>query len=212
MTSHRGWDYSVNSMGKKEILKEGIGVLSTLTSRIKKTGASIDLSDIESPEQSFQRIYGKTAKTPLSPPETKAETVETEAPAPPEVSEDIATACVPCTIGHMSACAGLLNEAVRFKKDGLNSNQVMDDIGKCSMELNALERVDLTPEKIETTKGWERPIAEEALQQSRSLRHRLEEVKDMEELEKIAADTQKYYTKLNRDWYKGRLSKLNNQR
>ena len=142
-------------------------------------------------------------------PATLPANISQEKSSTAEISnQDIATACVPCSVGHFSACAGLLNEAARFKKDGLTSNQVMDDIGKCIMELNALERVDLTPEKIQTTKGWEQPIAKEALQQSRNLRHRLEKVESMEELERIAADTQRYYTQLNRQWYQGRFRNL----
>jgi len=160
------------------------------------------LGRVDSPTREAQ-------EPPTTAPQTASRAPESEEPIiTTRNGEDIATACLPCSVGHFSACAGLLNEAARFKKEGLTSNQVMDDVGKCIMELNALERVDLTPEKIQTTKGWERPIAEEALQQSRNLRHRLESVENMEELEQIAADTQRYYTQLNRQWYRGRFSFL----
>ena len=59
------------------------------------------------------------------------------------------------------------------------------------------------------TPGWEKQIAEEALQQSRQLRHRLEGIESIEELEQLAADTARFYKKINRAWYKGRYS-LNN--
>ncbi|MBA7693022.1 hypothetical protein ES703_101597 [subsurface metagenome] len=67
--------------------------------------------------------------------------------------------------------------------------------------------MDLTPEKLRSTPDWERDIAEEALQQSRSLRHRLETIKGIEDLGQIAADTEGYYRRLNREWWKRRIAK-----
>jgi len=120
----------------------------------------------------------------------------------------IATACVPCALGHFSQSAGALNEAMRFKKDGIGSNEVLDRIASVLEEQNALERFDLTPEKLQKTPGWEKQIAEEALQQSRQLRHRLEGIQSIEELEQAAADTARFYKKINRAWYKGRFRNL----
>jgi len=122
--------------------------------------------------------------------------------------EDIAIACVACAVNHFSTSAGLLNEAVRFKKDGITSNEIIDRVAKVLEEQNALERVDLTPEKMRSSPEWERDIAEAALQQSRSLRHRLETIKTIEDLEQAAADTETYYRKLNRTWWKGRFANL----
>jgi len=137
-------------------------------------------------------------------PSTATETtLPEEIPAP-----DIATACVPCAIGHFAGAARLLNEAIRFRDDGIESNQVLDDIAGTIGELNAMERVDLTPERLQRTPGWERAIAEEALRESRKLRHRLEGIGSMDEIEKAAADTESYYKKLNRQWYRGRFNKL----
>ena len=123
-----------------------------------------------------------------------------------DVHQKIATACIPCSLGHFSTSAGLLNEAVRFKNDGITSNEVLDRIAKILEEQNALERVDLTPEKIQSSPRWERELAEEALEKSRSLRHRLESVETMEDIEQIAADISKYYRELNREWYKRKLA------
>jgi len=81
-------------------------------------------------------------------------------------------------------------------------------VAKVLEEQNALERVDLTPEKIRSSPEWERDIAEEALQQSRSLRHRLETIESIDELEQAAADTEIYYRKLNRTWWKRRFANL----
>jgi len=123
-------------------------------------------------------------------------------------AQNIATACVPCAIGHFAGAARLLNEAIRFRDDGIESSQVLDDIAGAIGELNALERVDLTPERLQRTPGWERDIADQALRDSRELRHRLEGISSMEEIEKAAADTESYYKKLNRQWYRGRFSKM----
>jgi len=135
-----------------------------------------------------------------------------ESPADSSQGENIATACVPCAIGHFAGAARLLNEAVRFRDDGLESDQVIDDIAAAIGELNAMERVDLTPERLQRTPGWERSIADEALRESRGLRHRLEAVDSMEEVEKAAADTESFYKKLNRQWYKGRFQRLGREK
>ena len=136
-------------------------------------------------------------------PATATETLLDEIPI-----QDIATACVPCAIGHFAGAARLLNEAIRFRDEGMGSNQVLDDIAGAIGELNAMERIDLTPERLQKTPVWERDIADEALRESRKLRHRLEGIDSMEEVEKAAADTESYYKKLNRQWYKGRFGHL----
>jgi hypothetical protein len=130
----------------------------------------------------------------------------------PEISQEIATACVPCAIGHFSGAVKLLNEAIRFRDDGIESNQVLDDIAGAIGELNAMERVDLTPERLQRTPGWERSIADEALRESRKLRHRLEGISSMEEIEKAAADTESIYKQINRRWYRGRFSNLGDKK
>jgi hypothetical protein len=117
----------------------------------------------------------------------------------------VASACVPCAIGHLSTSARLLNEAVRFKKDGLTSPQVLDDIAAVLGEQNALERIDLTPEKIEGLPEWEKQMANVALEKSRELRHKLEGIQSMEQLESLAAETEKFYRYLNREWLSKRL-------
>jgi len=139
--------------------------------------------------------------------ETKLPPITQEvAPAPEQ--EGIATACVTCALGHFSTSSGLLNEAIRFKEDGITNNEILDRIAMCLEEQNALERVDLTPERLQKTSAWEREIAEEALKQSRKLRHRLEGMSTIEELEQATVDATTYYKQLNRQWYKGRSAHL----
>jgi len=138
-----------------------------------------------------------------STPKNPTPTIKEPETAPKQA---VATACVPCALGHFSTSAGLLNEAVRFKKEGITSNEILDRIAKVLEEQNALERVDLTEEKIRKTPAWERDLAEEALQQSRSLRHRLETLTTIEELGQAAADSEEYYRNLNRKWWKRRFA------
>jgi hypothetical protein len=122
-------------------------------------------------------------------------------------TEDVKSACLPCAVGHFSASSALLNEAMRFKKDGLANPQVLDDIAAALGEQNALERIDLTPAKIELLPDWEKEMANIALERSRELRHSLETVQNMDELEKLAAATEEFYKQLNRDWTMKRLEK-----
>lgn len=129
---------------------------------------------------------------------------------PPGATEksEIATACVACAVGHFSTSSGLLKEALRFKSKGITSNEILDRIAGALEEQNALEREDLTPEKIQRLPEWEKEIAEEALTQSRQLRHRLEVIQTIDELNQLTADTRSYYLKLLRQWYRGRFSNL----
>lgn len=127
---------------------------------------------------------------------------------PTKSAKSVATACVPCALGHFSTSAGLLNEIARFKKDGITSDEVLDRVAKVQAEQNALERVDLTPEEIQALPPWEKDLAEDALSQSRMLRHSLESFTSIEQLEQAAADTSFFYKELNRRWFKGRFSHL----
>ena len=120
-------------------------------------------------------------------------------------AQPVASACVPCAIGHFATSARLLNETVRFKKDGLTSPQILDDLAAVLGEQNALERIDLTPEKIEALPEWEKEQAQIALDKSRELRHRLEAIQSIDELDELAADTEKFYRLLNRYWASKRL-------
>lgn len=138
---------------------------------------------------------------------TTATTAVQESETTPK-QEAVATACVPCALGHFSTSAGLLNEAIRFKTEGITSNEILDRIAKVLEEQNTLERVDLTQEKIQSAPQWEREIAEGALSQSRSLRHKLEDLSTIKQLEQAAADTESFYKALNRKWFKQRFAHL----
>ncbi|MBA7593232.1 hypothetical protein ES703_00150 [subsurface metagenome] len=127
---------------------------------------------------------------------------------PVKAPKTVATACVPCALGHFSTSAGLLNEIARFKGEGITSDEILDRVAKVQEEQNALERVDLTPENIQALPPWEKELAEDALSQSRKLRHSLESFTTIEQLTEAAADTSSFYKELNRKWFKGRFAHL----
>lgn len=114
-----------------------------------------------------------------------------------------------CSLGHLSVCSGLINEAMRFgRSNGMDSNEVIDRVSHCLSELNALEREDLTSEMIIDLPPWEKEIAVEALETSRSTRHLLERITTTDELEKAAAKTQTAYTQISRRWFKERVTRM----
>ena len=126
-----------------------------------------------------------------------------------EKATSIPAGCVPCSIGHLGTCTGLLNEAMRFAhKDGIQSEEVIDRVNMCLDELNALERVDLRPEMIHHLPEWEKTLAEQALTLSRSLRHDLEGLSNISSLEEISANTQTKRKEIGRTWFTKRISLL----
>ena len=126
-----------------------------------------------------------------------------------EVNKGVATGCIPCSINHFSTCSGLLNEAMRFgRKDGIASEEVISRVGMCMDELNSLERVDLRPEMIHDLPDWEKTLAEKALDLSRSLRHELEGISDISNLEGVAATTQTKRQEIGKAWFKERFTRM----
>ncbi|MBA7674489.1 hypothetical protein ES703_82703 [subsurface metagenome] len=160
------------------------------------------------PPRNPQKALEEFAATTTAPVAHKEAPPEKKPTATTQKPQDIATACVPCALGHFSTSAGLLNEAVRFKDEGITSNEILDRVAKVLEEQNTLERVDLTQEKIQSASAWEQEIAELALAQSRELRHSLENFQSIKQLEKAAAGTSTFYRELNRRWFKQRFAHL----
>jgi len=153
-------------------------------------------------------IKNRPLRIQTSPAPERTPPVELPKPqAKPADAE--AVACIPCSINHFSTCTGLLNEAMRFaREDGLTSPEVIDRIGKCTDELNALEREDLTSERIINLSGWEKELAEQALKFSRETRHRLDNLTSVEELEAVTANTQREREAIGRSWFQKRLQNM----
>lgn len=129
----------------------------------------------------------------------------------PEKATAIATGCIPCAIGHLGTCSGLLNEAMRFAgadDDGMASNEVIDRVGFCLNELNAMERVDLRPEMIVNLPEWEKKLVDQVLLASRNTRHQLEALESVETLKEAAATTQGTHKGIWRDYIKHKAANL----
>lgn len=138
-----------------------------------------------------------------------AEETTTTTTAKEEKASSIASGCVPCSLGHLSVCSGIINEAMRFaRSDGIESNEVIDRVTHCLQELNSLEREDLTPEMTINLPSWEKELALEALKTSRATRHLLEGATTVDDLEKAAANTQTANTQIARKWFKQRLKNM----
>ena len=196
-----------------------MAILSSIGGRLVNYGFSLltapkhipTQTRIQHLDQLIQAIpSGELTDMPPGAPEISkgAPLLAVEAPNISQEKSAVATACVACAVGHFSTSSGLLKEALRFKDEGIASQEILDRIAGALEEQNALEREDLTQEKIQRLPGWERQIAEEALAQSRQLRHKLETIQSIEEMEQLAADTRTYYLKLSRQWYRGRFGHL----
>lgn len=105
-----------------------------------------------------------------------------------EKTEAKGTACLPCSKNHFSTVSASLNEAIRFARTGgIQHPEVIRRIGIAIDELNIMERIDLSPENIVKLSENEREIANWALIKSRELRHMLDELETLDDLEKTAA-------------------------
>jgi hypothetical protein len=122
----------------------------------------------------------------------------------------IATGCIPCSLGHVGTCTGLMKEAIRFAKspEGVGSIEVIDRVNMCLDELNSMERVDMRPEMIRQLPEWEHELAQDVLDTSRALRHKLENVENFDKLEEIAATLETKRKQIGRDWFKAKLANL----
>lgn len=151
-------------------------------------------------EADVQRLYdSETPKTLLEEKPMPIVSVK-------EKATSIASGCLPCSLGHLGTCSGLLNEAMRFaRKDGIQSEEVINRVNMCMDELNALERVDLRPEMTQDLPQSQKPLADKALNLSRSLRHDLESLSDISTLETVAAKTQATRQEIGKIWFRQRL-------
>jgi len=137
-------------------------------------------------------------------------------PAPvPETSgsgEKVAVSCVGCAIGHLATVAGLLNEAVRFVPDGMDSIHIVTNLNYCLNELNAMERVDLQPAKVMELPEWEQGLAAKATAASREARHLIESgITSGEQLTKLAAWLTNVRMEIGNAWLQQKLRALSKE-
>lgn len=145
------------------------------------------------------------------PPQGRPQSIEyhepvSEADSP---SSKKGTSCIPCATNHLSTCSGLMAEALRFARtDGLSSTDVIERIGLCQDEMNAMERVDLRAEKVSQLGSGEKALANQVLSKTRTLRHDLEHMETVDDLEKLAAGMQTLRTEVGKQWVLSKVSDL----
>ena len=145
------------------------------------------------------------ATTPAPAPASEPKTAQVQ----PGKATAIATGCVPCSLGHVGTCASILSESLRFgRTEGMTSPEVVDRVNMCLDELNAMERVDLRPEMTSNLTGWERDLVNQLQVKSRLIRHGLEGLQRIEDLEKVAADVQTTRKEIGRAWFQNKLANL----
>ena len=128
------------------------------------------------------------------PPPSELLSSEPEVEAPVDIKEgtEAGTACITCSSEHFSESSGALEEAMRFARDkGIDHAEVLKRVRHSRDELNNLERFDLSPQQIARLPEIEKPIARWAVTKSRELRHSingLSSIADLEEASAQAAD------------------------
>lgn len=178
---------------------QGILGLASYAIRRKKPTVSGEIPTVDDLRAEVEKLHGSEPAT----------VKEGAMPISSEKATAVATGCVPCSIGHLGTCSGLLNEAMRFaRKDGIQSEEVIERVNMCMDELNSLERVDLRPELIVSLPEWEKTLAEKALNLSRTLRHNLEQLSNVSTLEKVSAETQATRQEIGKAWFKERLGRM----
>ncbi len=129
----------------------------------------------------------KESDNPNIPVQTEVKPMVKPSSTGASMTESKSTACIPCSKAHISTISGALNESIRFaRKDGIKHPEVVDRIGIATDELAAMERIDLAPYKIEALQGEERNFANWIVDKTRNLRHSLDNIASVEDLEKTA--------------------------
>ena len=111
------------------------------------------------------------------------------------------TACILCSSDHFSTASGMLNESLRFKKEGMGSWEIQRRIGIALDELNSMERGDLHADQIAGLNGKEKQLANEAKEDSRNLRHKINAIHSFEDLENVAAEAANIRTKFMKNMW-----------
>jgi hypothetical protein len=192
------------------LIQEGSKILSqSLRNRTPQSQPTTIDSVEKYVQDSELRLLPYAAPTQPAPAGAIQINVNQEQPYVPKATA-IATGCIPCAMGHFGTCSGILSESIRFSRtpEGLASPEVIDRVNMCMDELNAMERVDLRPEMTYQLTGWEKDLANKALSESRSLRHKLEGLKSIEELEEASAMTQTTRKAIGREWFQKKLSTM----
>jgi len=195
-------DFSVEKGGKRRRKTSKTDLSSTAQALAAKLGYSDEEDEIDAGIVEGEFVdYDPAVSASFSPEEKPLVSL------PEGKAQAIATGCIPCAIGHIGTCSGVINEAVRFaRSDGMVSDEVINRVGMCLDELNSMERVDLRPEMLVQLPPWEKALAQKVLEASRKMRHSLEAMDDVDSLEEVAAETQSARQEVWRDWVKKKMT------
>jgi hypothetical protein len=149
----------------------------------------------------------------LGPPEGGArDNTQVAEKAPKNVLQSVSegTACVPCVSDHFSTCAGLISdEAVRMaRRHGIEYQEVIQRVLACSDQLNAMERDDLAVDKIQGLPEWEKELAIYAQNKGAEIRHLLNNISSVEDLERAAIEIKQARNYIGSEWHKRRLASM----
>ncbi len=110
------------------------------------------------------------------------------------------TGCRRCTADDLATCAGSLAEALRFARgDGIQSTEVQERIALCAEELNIWERRDATPKSFVELPERDKDFLRRWLPKGRGLRHQLNDIQTIEDLEKTAAHAQRLHLEARKE-------------
>jgi len=140
---------------------------------------------------------------------TAPETVSIEKAPSPQSDVSKGVACIPCASDHFSTVAGLISdEAVRMaRRSGVQDEEVVRRILRASDQLNAMEREDLSVEKIAGLPPWEKELAVLAQKEGAKIRHKLNEVKSVADLEAVATEVLAAREKIGSEYFKRKLER-----
>jgi len=165
-------------------------------------------------EKFYQSLAGTEVVKEAAPPLKTTVTTQEPAKTPDFVSEKpmgqikitskLGTGCRTCTTDHISTCASFLPEALRFARDeGMASDEVLKRISLCRQELNAWERGDAAPASFADLSDQEKDFLRRWLPRGRKLRHQVNEIRSLEDLEKAAAYAQQLDLEATKELLKG---------
>ena len=192
------------------LMRDGGSLLLSLMSL--RRSPEVKRLEVESPEEAFERLYRQpesTQKLKQMAAQKAMEAVDEELQKVEQEKKQIArgTACLPCILDHVKTCAGIVSdEAVRMaRRHGIGDSEVIKRILDCGSQLNAMEREDLSVEKIAELPKWEKDIAIYAQNKSAEIRHKLNDLRSADDLEKVAVDIKQARDKIGTDYIRGRL-------
>lgn len=104
-------------------------------------------------------------------------------------TEEVGTSCMACSRSHLTLVSGALDEGLRFARaEGIMSPEVMTRIDAAERDINIMERIDLSPDKVSNSGQEEREILGILIPRIRKLRQDIGQIKSVPDLEKAAGD------------------------